>query len=124
MDYIYEYLADNKMHILCSTDHSEVICVKDEDIIKTPAPVMQMLRVATEKIAVKGLSFTQPVNCKSTRYIHIEVSDEDSADYYDLSFKVLHHLTNYLYGGYYEPLSERDKALADGISKLLADHKK
>ena len=124
MHYIYEYLADNKLHVLCSADHTEVICAKDADIVKTPKSVLQTLRVATENIAVKGVSFTQPVNCKSTRYIHLEVSDEGSVDYHDLSLKVLQHLTNYLYGGYYEPLSERDKALADEISKLLESYKK
>ena len=53
------------------------------------------------------------------RQIDIFVEDSNTSDYYDLAKRTLHSLTNFLYGGYYEPLSERDKELADKICKLL-----
>lgn len=53
------------------------------------------------------------------RQIDIFVEDSNTSDYHDLAKNALSVLTNYLYGGYYEPLSERDKLLGDKISKLL-----
>lgn len=53
------------------------------------------------------------------RQIDIFVEDQNTSDYHDLAKKALITLTNYLYGGHYEPLSKRDKLLGDKISKLL-----
>lgn len=48
--------------------------------------------------------------------------EEDSKDYHDLVLKVLNSLCIRLYGGYYEPYSDRDKQLGDALSKFLKEY--
>lgn len=55
----------------------------------------------------------------TSRQIQIGVEKENQKDYFELTKEVLTSVTHILYGGYYEPLSERDKKLADKICKLL-----
>lgn len=44
-------------------------------------------------------------------------------DNYEEALYRLRDITHLLYGGYYEPKSDRDKKLADEISALIANSK-
>lgn len=56
--------------------------------------------------------------------IEINVQEENATDYHDLVLKVLGGLCIRLYGGYYEPLSDRDVELANELREFLAQYKK
>ena len=45
-------------------------------------------------------------------------------DNYKEALEVLFSLTIYLYGGYYEPKSNRDKELADELHEIWLKHRK
>ena len=42
----------------------------------------------------------------------------EQEDNYEEALSRLYNLTNFLYGGYYEPKSDRDKELADALHDL------
>lgn len=44
-------------------------------------------------------------------------------DIYTSALDVLYHLTNDLFGGNYEPRSERDRELAEELYEILNRHK-
>ena len=119
MPWTYEHDYLNRVHSLGNGDIMDFVCVKDEDVAKTPQPVLKMLRVATEALCVKGVAHADPIPCKQGKYVNIQIEELDAKDYHDLVVKALKAMANQLYGGYYEPLSERDKELADKICKLL-----
>ena len=56
--------------------------------------------------------------------IDINVEEENAKDYHDLVLKVLGGLCVRLYGGYYEPLSDRDVKLANELREFLDKYKK
>lgn len=119
MPWTYEHDYLNRVHSLGNGDIMDFVCVKDEDLTKTPQPVLKMLRVATEALCVKGVAHADPIPCKQGKYVDIQIEELDAKDYHDLVVKALKIMANHLYGGYYEPLSERDRSLGDKISKLL-----
>ena len=43
---------------------------------------------------------------------------KEQEDNYEEALSRLYRLTNFLYGGYYEPKSDRDKELADALHDL------
>lgn len=45
-------------------------------------------------------------------------------DNYEESLENLYSLTVFLYGGYYEPKSERDKEIADELHKIWLKYRK
>ena len=55
---------------------------------------------------------------KNIKVIHIDV-EQEGEDYYDCVVSVLTGLRDRLYGGYYEPYSERDVVLAEAISSII-----
>lgn len=59
---------------------------------------------------------------KRSNYISIEFEGED--DWFEPSLKALNSICINLSGGYYEPKSERDAALARKLYLLLQDYSK
>ena len=57
------------------------------------------------------------------KVIDIHVQEQDSKDYHDLVLQVLDSLCIRLWGGYYEPYSDRDKQLGDALAKFLQEYK-
>ena len=57
------------------------------------------------------------------KHINIKVAAQ-APDYHDLTLRALHTLEVKLYGGYYEPLSQRDCALAGALSKMLETYER
>ena len=47
----------------------------------------------------------------------------EQEDNYEEALSRLYNLTNFLYGGYYEPKSDRDKELADELYEVWTKHK-
>lgn len=45
-------------------------------------------------------------------------------DNYETALCRLYDLTTFLYGGYYEPKSDRDKELADELHQIWLKHRK
>ena len=115
----------NREATIISPDDGLTI-LTDKELSKTPPKVLRLLEQAIpfQRVEVKSRSFTnysQIVN--TTRQIEIGVEKENQKDYFELVKDVLTSMTNILYGGYYEPLSERDKELSDKICKLLDEIK-
>ena len=44
-------------------------------------------------------------------------------DHFDQAIEMLYSLTVLLYGGYYEPKSDRDKELADELHQIWLKHR-
>lgn len=117
--WLYNYY-DRKTTIISPDDGLTILT--DKELSKTPIKVLRLIEqvIPFQRVEVKSRSFTnysQIVN--TTRQIEIGVEKENQKDYFELVKDVLTSMTNILYGGYYEPLSERDKELADKICKLL-----
>lgn len=51
------------------------------------------------------------------------VVEQESKDYHDLVLDILESLITRLYGGHYEPCSNRDKELADSLLNFLNSYK-
>ena len=47
----------------------------------------------------------------------------EQEDNYEEALSRLYSLTNFLYGGYYEPKSDRDKELADELHQIWLKHR-
>ena len=112
--------CDRKTTIVSPDD--DITILTDEELSRTPTKIIRLMNqvIPFQRVEVKSRSFTnysQIVN--TTRQIEIGVEKENQKDYFELVKDVLTSMTNILYGGYYEPLSERDKELADKICKLL-----
>ena len=121
--WIHDYY--NRGATIISPDDGTTI-LTDKELSKTPTKVLRLIEqvIPFQRVEVKSRSFTnysQIVN--TTRQIEIGVEKENQKDYFELAKDVLTSMTNILYGGYYEPLSERDKELADKICKLLDEIK-
>jgi len=117
--WLYNYY-DRKTTIISPDD--DITILTDKELSKTPTKVLRLLEQAIpfQRAEVKSRSFTNhPQVVNTIRQIEIGVEKENQKDYFELVKDVLTSMTNILYGGYYEPLSERDKELADKICKLL-----
>lgn len=60
---------------------------------------------------------------KKYRYVNICI-EQEAEDYHDIILQTMEHLVIKLYGGYYEPCSDRDAELANKLSDFIKQQRK
>ena len=104
----------------------DVTILTDEELSRTPTKILRLVNqvIPFQRSEIKHRNITtHPKVCTLFRQIQIDIEKENQKDYFELATSALTSIAYILYGGYYEPLSERDKELADKICKLLDEIK-
>lgn len=74
------------------------------------------------RVSNKNYTFREKQVAK--QYVKISFDSEmEGTDYHDLSLEVIKVLVNHLYGGYYEPHSDRDVKLGEALENLHREFK-